>query len=318
VSQLTMHHDEHRITITAPAEVIYGVIADVTRWPAIFPPTVHTEQLDRDGDSERIRLWALANDEVKSWVSRRHLDAAGLSVTFRQEVSQPPVAGMGGRWLLRPVSPRETMVVLEHHFQVVDDDPAGLQWVRAAVDQNSVAELSRLKHAVESFRQHESLTFDFDDSLRIEGAMSTVYEFLYRASRWPDRLPHVGRLELREDTPNVQVMEMDTRAADGTVHTTKSVRVCFPEHRIVYKQTSVPALMTAHTGQWLLKPDDGAVIATSHHTVSINRDAVTDVLGANGTVCEAREFVHQALSANSMTTLRHARTFAEVGGDGPG
>lgn len=316
MSQLTKYHDEHRITVTAPAEVVYGVIADVTRWPAIFPPTVHAEQLHRDGDGERIRLWALANGEVKSWISRRQLDAAGLSVSFRQEVSQPPVAAMGGQWLLRPVSPRETEVLLKHHFQVVDDDPAGVKWVCSAVDRNSVAELSRLKQAVESFRQHESLTFAFEDSVRIGGPVSTVYEFLYRASRWPDRLPHVGRLELREDTPNVQVMEMDTRAADGTVHTTKSVRVCFPEHRIVYKQTSVPALMTAHTGEWLLKQDGGAVVATSHHTVSINRDAVSDVFGAGGTVCQAREFVHQALSTNSMTTLRHAKTFAEVGGDG--
>ncbi len=316
MSQSETHFDEHRIRILAPAEVIYGVIADVTRWPAIFPPTIHAERVERDGDEERIRLWALANDEVKSWTSRRRLDARGLSVSFRQEVSQSPVAAMGGRWLLEPLSPRETTVVLKHDFRVVDDDPAGVRWVRKAVDRNSHAELEKLKAAVEHVREHDELTFSFEDSVRIDGSLSDVYSFLYEARQWPVRLPHVSWLELREDTSNIQVMAMDTRTANGSVHTTKSVRVCFPEHRIVYKQTVVPALMTTHIGEWLLSGDDGRVTAASRHTVSINRAAVPEVLGADGSVRKAREFVQQALSTNSMSTLRHAKVFAEEGGHG--
>ena len=54
-----------------PAEQIYQLIAEVADWPTIFPPTVHAEQLELSGDSERVRIWATANDTVKSWISRR-------------------------------------------------------------------------------------------------------------------------------------------------------------------------------------------------------------------------------------------------------
>ncbi|GLX05379.1 aromatase/cyclase [Microbispora sp. NBRC 16548] len=316
MSQLATHHDEHAITVPAPAEVVYEVIADVTRWPFTFTPTVHAERLEQTGDEELIRLWALANDEVKTWTSRRVLDRAGRRVRFRQEVSQPPVAAMGGEWVLEPVSEDETRVLLKHDFQALDDDPAGVDWIKKAVDRNSLSELDRLKHAAEAAGELAELTVSFDDSIRIDGGIDDVYEFLYEAREWPRRLPHVARLDLAEDTPGIQVMEMDTTAANGSVHTTKSVRVCFPNSRIVYKQTEVPALMSAHVGEWSLRAVGGAVTATSRHTVMIRRDAVTAVLGEGATVRKARDFVRQALGKNSMTTLEHAKAFAESRGRG--
>src|SRR4051794_34497189 len=87
---------EHEITIEAPAEVVYKLIADVGNWPRLFPPTVYVDHVEKLGDDERIRIWATANGEVKTWTSRRSLDPVGLRVDFRQEVSSPPVAAMGG------------------------------------------------------------------------------------------------------------------------------------------------------------------------------------------------------------------------------
>ena len=55
-----------------------------------------------------------------------------------------------------------------------------------------------------------------------------------------ERLPHVARVVLTEDTPGLQFLEMDTRTKDGSTHTTKSVRVCFPDTRIAYKQITLP------------------------------------------------------------------------------
>ena len=69
--------------------------------------------------------------------------------------------------------------------------------------------------------------------------------------------------------------------------------------------------MTAHTGRWRLVRDGDEVVAYSQHTVLINPDNITRVLGADGTLEAAREFVQRALSTNSMLTLKHARAFAE-------
>jgi aromatase len=104
---------------------------------------------------------------------------------------------------------------------------------------------------------------------------------------------------------------MDTVAKDGSAHTTKSVRVCFPHKQIVYKQITVPALMTLHTGCWRLEPDGSGVVATSQHTVAINPATVAAVLGDGAEVQQAKEYVRAALSANSLATLRLAKSYAE-------
>ncbi len=81
------HHTEHTHVVAAPAEVLYGLVADVTAWPALFGPSVHVQHLERSEREERFRLWATVNGEVTDWTSRRTLDPDALRVTFAQEVS---------------------------------------------------------------------------------------------------------------------------------------------------------------------------------------------------------------------------------------
>jgi aromatase len=304
---------EHAITVAAPPETVYGIIADAGMWPVHFHPTVHVEQLEQGEGTERFRIWAVAGAEVKSWTSRRELDPEALRITFRQEVSQPPVAVMAGAWLMKPLPDGGTQVVLQHSYSAVDDDPKGLVWIDEATDRNSRTELANIKAIAERAAQQEELRLTFEDSVLVHGAPSDVYDFLYRAQDWPDRLPHVSRMTLQEDEPGVQIMEMDTVTADGSRHTTKSVRVCFDgeRKRIVYKQTVVPPLMTAHTGVWTLAAVRDGVTVTSQHTVVIRPEAVEGVLGDGATVAHAREFARTALSANSRITLEHAKAFAE-------
>jgi aromatase len=309
--QCQVHATEHTIEVAAPAAVVYGLVADVTRWPQVFGPTVHVEVLDQDEEHERLQIWATANGEVKSWTSLRQLDPHTQRIVFRQEVSQPPVGAMGGEWRIVPRSAQETTVVLSHDYTAVNDDPENAAWIARAVDHNSSAELAALKATAERAAGPGDETLDFDDTVEISGSAEDVYDFLYRAQEWPQRLPHVARLDLRESAPNLQVMEMDTRTGDGAVHTTTSIRVCFPHRTIVYKQTQVPALMTAHTGAWTIEKTQDGVLATSRHTVVLKADAAPKILGAGTTLADARSFVRKALSANSRTTLGYAKAHAE-------
>ena len=126
-------------------------------------------------------------------------------------------------------------------------------------------------------------------------------------------MPHVARVRLTETTPGLQVLNMDTRTRDGATHTTESIRVCFPHRRIAYKQTTLPALMTLHTGYWEFTEDDqGWTTATSQHTVMIDSEKITQVLGPGAGVTEARSFIREALGNNSRATLRHAKEYAEA------
>ncbi|MFI0982667.1 aromatase/cyclase [Streptomyces sp. NPDC021093] len=305
------HHATHTVTVDAPAETVYEIIADVTRWPQFFAPNIHVEHLDKGAQDERIHIWATANGAVKHWISRRELNRAERSVTFRQEVSTAPVASMGGTWTVIPEG-AGSRLELRHDFTVVDDAPEGVDWVNTALDRNSEAELAGIKRVAEEYDRLGDLMFDFEDTVHVAADGKDVFEFLQRADLWPQRLPHVDRLDLTEDEPGVQVMAMDTRAADGSVHTTESVRVVFGADRIVYKQTTVPALMTAHTGCWTVTANGDGVDVTSQHTVIIRPDAIERILGAGRTEADARAYVQHALSTNSRATLGHAKEYAEA------
>jgi aromatase len=311
MSQPGRREVEHEIKVQASAEVVYQLIAEVANWPQIFPPSVHVEYLERNGSQERIQIWATANGEVKTWISRRELNPATRRVEFRQERSTPPVAAMGGTWIIEPISDGESHVLLRHDYRAQDDDPAKLAWIDQAVDRNSQSELAALKTNVELASSSAQLLLTFADSVRIDGSVKDVYGFINEAQRWSERLPHVARVSLQEDTPGLQLLEMDTRTKNGSVHTTKSVRVTFPHERIAYKQIQVPALMTLHNGLWTFEETGGGVTASSRHTVAINEANIASVLGADAGVEEARTFVRDALSTNSLATLRHARDYAE-------
>lgn len=305
---------EHGIEVLAPADALYELIADVAKWPQIFPPSVHVEYVERDGLEEVIRIWATANGEAKTWTSRRALDPGLLRVDFRQERSQSPVASMGGAWIVEPLSEHESRVRLLHDYRAVDDDPEKLAWLDQAVDRNSRAELAALKANAELTIGGDELLLTFDDTVQIDGPAEDVYDFINDAHLWSERLPHVVRVSLEEETPGLQILEMDTRMKSGDVHTTKSVRVCFPHSRIAYKQIQVPALMTLHTGQWLLEGStdgSGGCTVTSEHTVHINEANIAKVLGDDAGIDDARTFVRNALGTNSRTTMQHAKEHAE-------
>jgi aromatase len=308
---MTTRQVEHEITVAAPAADVYRLIAEVENWPRIFPPTIHVDVVERTGAEERIRIWATAVGAAKNWTSRRTLDPEGLRIRFRQEVSTPPVAAMGGTWIIEPLAAGASRIRLLHDYRAVDDDPDGLKWIDEAVDRNSRSELAALKTNVELAHATEELTFSFEDSVQIEGAAKDAFDFVNEAGLWVERLPHVASVRFAEDTPGLQTLEMDTRAQDGSVHTTKSYRVAFPHQRIAYKQVTLPALMTLHTGYWTFAETGAGVTATSQHTVVLNPANIAKILGDEATVEDARAYVHGALSANSRATLGHAKNYAE-------
>ncbi|MEU6918096.1 aromatase/cyclase [Streptomyces olindensis] len=310
---MTTRQVEHEITVQAPAQDVYRLLAEVENWPRLFPPSVYVEVLEREADLERIRIWATANGEAKNWTSIRQLDPESLRITFRQEVSAPPVASMSGTWVVEPRGETETRLRLLHQYRAVDDDPKGLEWIDEAVDRNSREELPGVKAGLEEATRTAELTLSFVDSVTVNGSAKDLYDFVNDAHLWSERLPHVNQVKLTEDTPGLQVLRMETLTKDGSAHTTESVRVCFPHHKIVYKQTTLPALMKLHTGYWTFEEGaDGVTTAGSQHTVVINAENIAAVLGPEAGVAEAREFIRGALGNNSLATLGHAKDYAEA------
>ncbi|SNX63786.1 aromatase [Streptomyces sp. TLI_55] len=300
---------QHEIKIAAPAEDVYRLLAQAENWPQLFPPNIHVDRLEGGEREERIRIWATAGDTAKNWTSHRTLDPEGLRIVFRQEVSAPPVAAMGGTWQIEDLPSGEALVRLGHDFRAVQE--ADLAWVDEVVDRNSRAELESLKALAESKAATDELTCSFEDVVHIKGAASDVYDFIYEAHLWTERLPHVVTVRLDQPEPGLQTLEMDTLSKDGSTHTTKSYRVGLAPDRIVYKQITLPALITLHTGRWTFTPAGDGVDASSQHTFTVNTAAIERVLGKEATAQDAIEYVRTALSTNSRATLTIAKAYAE-------
>ncbi|MDH6623533.1 aromatase [Streptomyces sp. LBL] len=306
-----VHRSEHTVTVAAPAEALYALVADVTRWPAVFEPTVHVRHLAREGRTERFEIWAEVNGAIAHWRSRRVLDPRRLYVSFSQEHSRPPVMSMSGGWLFRRLADGRTEIVLRHRFTVADDDPGAVARVEEALDRNSARELGALAALAETGYPADDLVFSFTDTIPLQGTAQDAYTFIERGERWADLLPHVARVELTEPEPGVQWLEMDTVTADGSTHTTLSARICRAPEWIAYKQQRTPRLLSGHSGEWTFTQTPEGPVATARHTVAVDPSAIVEVLGADATLADARAYLRDALGGNSRATLRHAAEAAQ-------
>ncbi|MEU6838656.1 aromatase/cyclase [Streptomyces rubiginosohelvolus] len=303
----------HTITVPAGADAVYRVVSDVGLWPLYFPPTLRAERVSGDDREEHIRIWAMANDEIRTWESRRRLRPEAHRVEFEQATPTDPVAEMGGAWSVTEHGDGTSTVVLDHFYRATGDDPAQLARIARAVEDNSTSELEHLRRAVERGENERELLLDFSDSLTIRGSLKDTYDFLYDVRHWPDRIPHVLRIGLREDVEGLQHMEMDTRSPDGSVHTTVSGRVCEPQKRIAYKQVKLPPVLQAHNGEWLFtSPADGVVEVTSRHRVILDPEGIAALPNPPASLEAARKAVRDSLGANSRATLARAQEYVEA------
>ena len=170
--------------------------------------------------------------------------------------------------------------------------------------------MATLRYAAERHDELSGLIISFEDPLFAAGCVRDAYTYLYEADKWPDRIPHVVRLELTEQVENIQFFDLDTASADGPKHTTRSVRICLPNQKIVYKQTQPPAMVTAHTGHWLFTETPEGLILSARHTCTIRPEGL-HLLGEGTTVAQARRYLRKLLSTNSMGNLRLAKAYAE-------
>lgn len=310
MAELMIRTARHTIRVAAPPRRVYQLLADVNRWPQFCDPTIAVEHLHFDGVSERVRIWEMAGEEMRSGLWHREFNPVRMQLRFRLLDPRAPVASMGGVWLVTQKG-SGSLVSVDHYYRVVDDDPVAAAKLAEGLDQTAAGGMTALREAAELEGDLDQLWLSCEDGVDIDGEARDVYDFLARAQDWPHRLPHVDRVRMDEEFADLQLLETDTRLPNGSVHTTNTVRICHPETHIVYKQTRPPAIMRAHTGSYTVTQLPRCVRATARHTVLL-RPEVLDVLPGISTMDDARAVVLQVLHGLSLATLHRAREFAEA------
>jgi C7-C12 aromatase (ARO/CYC) len=309
-----------QVTVAAPAQTIFDLVAAMEDWPQFVALLMHAEILgaadgyraDGDRREDVVRRWFLAGPgQVRVRTSRRCLDPDGLRITLTDIEPGPARLEGSAEWRFEPLPDGTTRVELNHRVVPAGDEP-GPADSPAMLARHAQELLSAVKDAAERRAELAELVLSFTDSLFIAAAdTAEAYRVLYEADKWPERLEHVTALTMAEPEPGIQFFDMETWTLDGAAHTTRSVRVCLPNRKIVYKQIGLPVLLDAHTGHWEFTPTPEGIIASSRHTVTI-KPSMLSALGEGTTVADARRYLRRVLSANSMKNLQLAKRYAEA------
>ncbi|MEV0001601.1 aromatase/cyclase [Micromonospora sp. NPDC050980] len=304
------------VTVEAPADEVFDLIVDVRRWPQFFGSLVHTSVAPGSGGAtDEVRLWGVRGESaVRAWTARRWVDRENLRVTFDNDPPPPGATGQLGHWEVEPVGAEGCRVTLRHSVVAADAPQEALARVRAEFDRHSRIQLAELKSTAERRKELEELVIGWEDTLFVSGSAEDAWTILYEAGRWPERIPHVARIDLIEPSPGIQFFDMDTSTPDGRAHTTRSVRVCLPYELIVYKQITLPPMLEAHTGHWRFEQTPEGTVLGARHTVTLKRSKLS-MLGPDTTVADARRYARRVLGTNSMKNLQIAKAHAEERAD---
>lgn len=300
---------EHTVSVAAPAGVVYGILADAAHWPVLLTPYIHVERVDFDGVEELLHLWDETDGRIRTTHARRALHPQAGTIRFEQENTARRGERTTGTWTVRAAGDERSLLSLR-----LDDNPAPLTHTGPGPtgDEAPRELLEQVRRAAERWTRLDELLLSFEESAWVDGPGELVYDFLYRVDDWPELLPHVEQVDLVEDRPGIQVAALDTCASDdGRTRSTRTVRLCFPyAGRIVYKDTTSPDPIAAHTGEWSLTPEDSGTRVVCAHRVLLREDAVETAPGEGTSLPETRRQVRELLGRGSREALDLARWHA--------
>jgi aromatase len=294
----------HQADIAAPAEVAYALVAEAASAPLVFPGTVHVEQLERNGEDERLRIWAAYGDELRTWTSHRTLRPAQRSVTFQQDAPQPPVAYMRGEWRLDPAGDDHARATLTHAFRAIDDAPQGIAWIEELAEQVSTGQLGALNRyaALGGPSGPATSTFTSEATLRCDSG--TACARVLSAADWAGQLPGVEHVSLRRADGDMRLLDLTVKAADGGLRTTQVALVALPGSRIAFKDMRPPEPIAAHVGIWSFEETAQGSRATVRHDVAV-RYAAAGQADEAVTTAETQARARRIVLAASTAILRH-------------
>ncbi|MBV9689291.1 MAG: aromatase/cyclase [Ktedonobacteraceae bacterium] len=154
-----MFHTEHCVTIDAPIQYVYDVLADVEGYAKLFPPTQAVTLLEVGPDYQIAKLVVEVSGQIQSWTTRRDLDVVHRIIRYQQLQTAPLLDHMGGEWRCFQLRGEQTQLVITHDFAVrtaVNGLVLGQytpeqaeEMVRGAVERNSAADLDAVKKEAE-------------------------------------------------------------------------------------------------------------------------------------------------------------------------
>lgn len=150
------------------------------------------------------------------------------------------------------------------------------------------------------------------DKIFIKAPIDRVYEYCWNATLWPKITPHVREIEIFDQSAEGHRMRM-TVENEGKLYKVESTRTTVPCRRISYKQTTPPAFLSDHSGEWEFSAvDQETCVQLTHHFVA--KDTAAAMLGVPDSV-DLESYIGERLTRNGLLTLSAIKAALEKEGN---
>jgi len=313
---MTLHRTERDTVVAAPAPDVLALLSAVADWPLLLARIVHVEPLALDGAARLARVWGLSTHGIDDWVCRVLADPAAGALHVAHVVARPPASALSARWHATPINPGHSRLILSQEFEAIADDPDAVRLLGRLFGATAESDLASLRDAAEIHTAHPGCRFTFGERVSLERGDSAdaAFDFLSRPEKWPENLPGIASVALREEQPGTQWLEMGVEEPDGSVRAELTARVCFPRRRLIVQKDVRPrVLLFSHTSSFSVERHADGTAISCHHTVVLDPGAVAAALGPEATLADASDKVRRVVSAESLVTLRRAALAARRG-----
>ncbi|PVZ60173.1 SRPBCC family protein [Arthrobacter sp. H-02-3] len=140
------HRTTHRLSINAPADLVFSMLRDASHWPYLDGLTVYSERVSGDETTHELRTSVVSNGSLSSSHCWRVFDAARHRAEFQQLNLEAPLQQLGGDWEIRQADGL-TVVTLNHAFEVDDEHLA--ERINQIIEDYSRRELEALRASCE-------------------------------------------------------------------------------------------------------------------------------------------------------------------------
>lgn len=320
------YHASHSVVCDAPPERVYRLISRSRDWPGVFEPCEAVTVLAEEPGSEHIEIRARVGGESMTWQSRRRFLPEVYGI--RAEIVQPMklVDAMTTDWRVVPVNREQSLLVLEHAYDLCEDIAGQVEsvttraeaerFIESAVDANSTTELGNIKAAVE---QPAPAGLELDHHARhsvvIAAPADAVYPLIRDAGIWPrifDACVSATTVEADEVGELVRIEALQ----DGRTVAWDTRRCYYDAIRRVDYHLPVPMpFVSSMHGQWRVLPlgAERCLLTVDRHWRML--DNVNGIREGVATVAQAAAVVRDFVETNAAAEMASLRAWAEDGTD---
>lgn len=124
--------------------------------------------------------------------------------------------------------------------------------------------IQRVQEAQNTKPSTSSFEGKVEATLEMNCPIEEAYRAIYEMDKWPEKLPHVKRIETLYNDGVYQEFLMDVQSDAGMIQV-RSIRRCLPDEGITFFQPKPPKFLKHHCGGWSFhRRDSGCYVKTWH------------------------------------------------------